>query len=199
MTMRRVFLVLSVLMTSACAERRDTSDVAVGLAPFDELRGVPFNVLRSGGVRALRRNVSPVMGMGLRETIGAYDITYAVPVFDSASGDWPVEDALVLEIAATRTWPSDSAAQGEWTRLFDVTTTITKTAPRCVMSAAAPADPSAVHVAEFDRGDTLFLTLEFVASSMALDSSRVPAQTHVVIRRASLAAPVWIEAPCPRT
>jgi hypothetical protein len=198
MTMRLGLLAVGLVFVAACGERRDTAEVAAGLAPFDELRGIPFNVLRSGGVRALRKNVAPVMGVGLRETIGAYDVSYAVPVFDSTSGDWPVEDALVLEIGAARSWSSDSAARVEWGRALDAVTSVTKSVPRCVTSAAAAADPAAVHVAEFERGDTLYLTIEFIASALALDSSAVPAQTLFAIRRNSLAAPAWAEAPCPR-
>ncbi len=187
----------ALLLAAACGGRRDTSEIAAGMAPFDELKGIPFTVLRSGGVRALRRNIAPVMGVGLRETISEFEVTYSVPVFDSTSGDWPVEDALVLELAATRSWASDSLARAEWLRTISGIKTATTAEPRCL--AQASATDSVATLAEFVRGDSLTLGAEFVASQLASDSTVIPAQTHLVIRRTSLTAPAWRPAPCPST
>ena len=215
--MRRALLVGSILLAAACGGRRDTSEIAVAMAPFDELRGIPFSVLRSGGARALRRNVSPMMGVGLSERIGEYEVTYVVPVFDSASGEWPVEDALVLEISAARNWASDSAARAEWLRTIRAISSSTSTTPRCLarvsvtgsVDSAATTPPAQLAtfatfatfatLAEFDRGDSLTLGAEFVAGALASDSSAIPPQTQLVIRRTSLSAPAWTEAPCPST
>ncbi len=193
----RAFVLGALLFAAACGGRRDTSEIAAGLAPFDELAGIPFTVLRSGGARALRRNIAPVMGVGLRETIGDYEVTYSVPVFDSTSGDWPVEDALVLELAATRSWGNDSLARAEWLETIAAIAKATTTIPRCL--ARATATDSTATLAEFDRGDSLTLGAEFVASQLASDSTIIPAQTHLVIRRTSLTAPAWTAAPCPST
>jgi hypothetical protein len=191
-------LVLGVLLlAAACGGRRDTSEIAAGMAPFDELAGIPFTILRSGGARALRRNIAPVMGVGLRETIGAYEVIYSVPVFDSTSGDWPVEDALVLELAATRSWENDSLARAEWLSTIAAIAKATTTIPRCL--ARATASDSVATLAEFARGDSLTLGAEFVATQFASDSTVIPAQTHLVIRRTSLTAPAWTAAPCPST
>jgi hypothetical protein len=193
----RALVLGALVLAASCGGRRDTAEVAGGLAPFDELAGIPFTVLRSGGARALRRNIEPVMNVGLRERIGAYEVTYAVPVFDSASGSWPVEDALVLEIAATRAWPSDSLARAEWLRTIASVAAATTTVPRCLARANAPDSTSTL--AEFDRGDSLTLGAEFVPGRILPDSSRSSAQTHLVIRRHALSAPAWTAAPCPST
>jgi hypothetical protein len=195
--MLRALVLGALVFAAACGERRDTAEIAAGVAPFDELAGIPFTVLRSGGARALRRNIEPVMNIGLRERIGAYEVTYAVPVFDSTSGSWPVEDALVLEIAATRSWPNDSLARAEWLRTIASIATTTTTVPRCL--ARATASDSAATLAEFDRGDSLTLGAEFVPGVVRPDSSVEPALTHVVIRRHALSAPAWTAAPCPST
>ncbi len=195
--MFRVLALGALMYAAACGGRRDTAEIAAGVAPFDELVGIPFTVLRSGGARALRRNIEPVMNIGLRERIGAYEVTYAVPVFDSTSGSWPVEDALVLEIAAMRTWPSDSMARAEWVRAIASIAAATSTVPRCL--ARATAKDSLASLAEFDRGDSLTLGAEFVPGAMLPDSSTSPAQTHLVIRRHALSAPAWTAAPCPST
>jgi hypothetical protein len=193
--MTRSLVLGALLLAAACGGRRDTAEIAAGMAPFDELAGIPFTVLRSGGARALRRNIAPVMGVGLRETIGEYEVTYSVPVFDSTSGDWPVEEALVLELAATRSWANDSLARAEWIRTIADVMKATTTVPRCLASAAS--SDTVATLAEFDRGDTLTLGAEFVPSQLASDSTRIPAMTHLVIRRSSLTAPAWTAAPCP--
>jgi hypothetical protein len=194
---RRALVLGALLLAAACGGRRETSEIAAGMAPFNELAGIPFTVLRSGGARALRRNIAPVMGVGLRKTIGEYEVTYSVPVFDSASGDWPVEEALVLEVAATRSWGNDSLARAGWIRTIADVMKATTTVPRCL--AAASATDSLATLAEFDRGDSLTLGAEFVASQLASDSTVIPAMTHLVIRRTSLTAPAWTAAPCPST
>lgn len=210
--MRRALLLGSILLVAACGGRRDTAEIAAEMAPFDDLRGIPFTVLRSGGARALRRNIAPMMGVGLTERIGEYAVTYYVPVFDSTSGDWPVEDALVLEIAAAKDWESDSAARTEWLRMIREISKSTSTTPRCLArasvtaafdpadsAATAPATSLAATMAEFDRGDSLTLGAEFVAGALASDSTAIPPQTLLVIRRTALTAPAWSEAPCPST
>lgn len=192
----RFFLLGALLLAAACGERRDTAELAAGMAPYDELAGIPFTILRAGGARALRRNIAPVMDVGLRETIGAYEVTYSVPVFDSTSGDWPVEDALVLALIATRAWGSDSLAHAEWLRTLSAIMAATTAVPRCRARSTAT-DPSAT-MAEFDRGDSLTLSTEFVPSQLASDSTPTQAQTHLVIRRSKLTPPEWTAAPCPR-
>jgi hypothetical protein len=193
----RALVLGALLLAAACGGRRETSEIAAGMAPFDELAGIPFTVLRSGGARALRRNIAPVMGVGLRETIGEYEVTYSVPVFDSASGDWPVEEALVLEVAATRSWGRDSLARAAWIRTIADVMKATTSVPRCL--AAASGTDSLATLAEFDRGDSLTLGAEFVPSQFASDSTVIPAMTHLVIRRTFLTAPAWTAAPCPST
>lgn len=195
--LRALALVGALVLAAACGGRRDTAEIAAGVAPFDELAGIPFTVLRSGGARALRRNIEPVMNIGLRERIGAYEVTYAVPVFDSTSGSWPVEDALVLEIGATRTWPSDARARAEWLRIVANIAATTTTVPRCL--ARATAKDSIATLAEFDRGDSLTFGAEFVPGVVRPDASSDAAQTHLVIRRHALSAPAWTVAPCPST
>ncbi len=193
--MRRALLLCGILLATACGSRRDTADIGAGMAPFDELKGIPFTVLRSGGARAMRRNIAPVMGVGLRETIGEHKVTYVVPVFDSTSGDWPVEAALVLAISATRSWASDSLARAEWMRSVSAITTSVGSAPQCL--ARARATDGVPTLAQFDRGDSLSLSAEFVASTLASDSTVIPAETQLVIRRGMLSSPAWTTAPCP--
>jgi hypothetical protein len=60
----------------ACGERRDTAQLAAGLEPFTELRGVNAAALRVGQVRAMRAGAEPAPFEGLREPIGAYDVVF---------------------------------------------------------------------------------------------------------------------------
>ena len=57
----RTIVLGALLLAAACGGRRDTSEIAAGIAPFDELAGIPFTILRSGGARALRRRTSERM------------------------------------------------------------------------------------------------------------------------------------------
>lgn len=112
--LRVALVVAAAALAGACGDRRDAADLAVGVAPFDQLRGMNVAALRSGGVRALRAAAAPAPFEGLREPIGAFDVLYAVPGFDGSDGSWPGEDALVSHVEASRAWPSDSSARAAW-------------------------------------------------------------------------------------
>ncbi len=175
--MRGLLAACLLLVASGCVDRREISEVAVGLAPFDELAGIPFTALRSGEVRLWRKDAAPAQPLGLSERIGEYLVTYEVPVFDSSSS-WPVEDAMVLEISAERAWPSDSVALAEQQRLERLVTDSLKAASSC---RGTWSGGYATHV-EFDRGDSLFLSIE----AWVADSSGRPARTRTILRRKSL-------------
>lgn len=79
-------LVLALAATvSGCGERRDISEVAADLPPFNELRGLNIAELRSGHVRALRRFIVRAPLEGYRERVGDWDVVYTVPGFDAAA------------------------------------------------------------------------------------------------------------------
>ena len=179
--MRALVLMAALVVAAACGARRDTAELAVNQPPFDELRGLSFTGMRAGGARAFRRGVFPVPDSGLREVVGPYTLTYVVPVFDTLGGKWPVEDALVLEIVAERAWDSDSAAFAAWKDAQRAVREGSGTEPRCSVS-----KPGSFETAvEFDRGDSTFLSVEYVPG----DTLDYPARTRTRLHRRSLCPP----------
>lgn len=180
--MRRALLLLLVFGVAAACGRRDVATLAFEQPPFDELRGLPFGPMRAGGVRAFRANAVPVPDTGLRETIGPYTVTYVVPVFDTTGGTWPVEAALVLEIVATRTWPTDSLAHDAWlAAMTAVQGRADSTAARCAVNDLATGS----FRLEVARGDSTFLSLGYIPA----DSQGQPPRTETVLHRSSSCPP----------
>ncbi len=182
---RRQGLVPLVLLAAlaGCGERRDAADLAVGVAPFDQLRGMNVAALRSGGVRALRAAAAPAPFEGLREAIGAYDVLYAVPGFDGSDGSWPVEDALVDHIEASRAWPSDSSARGAWRTARRGLQEGLGRPPAC---AEVRGPGFVLRVAEWDQGDGWSVSATF-APAVPGDST-LGARHAITIRRQALTA-----------
>lgn len=179
--MRAIVLGLALVVAASCGGRRDTAELALDQPPFDELRGLSFSKMRSGGARAFRRGVFPVPDSGLRELIGPYTVTYVVPVFDTLGGKWPVEDALVLEIVAERAWESDSAAFAAWKGSLRAVREASGSEPRCNVTKAGSMDTAV----EFDRGDSTFLGIEYVTG----DTLDYPARTRTRLYRSSHCPP----------
>lgn len=180
--MRRVAaLVLACTLAAACG-RRDVATLALQAPPFDELRGLPFGPMRAGGVRAFRANAVPVADTGLRETIGAYRVTYLVPVFDTTGNVWPVEDALVLEIAAERDWPSDSLAHEAWlAAMAAAQAKLDSAVARCAVHDLAAGG----FRLEITRGDSTFLSFGYLPG----DSLGRPPRTLTLLHRRSSCPP----------
>lgn len=167
-----------------CGERRDISDVAANLPPFDELRGLNIAELRSGHVRALRRFIVRAPLEGYRERVGDWDVVYTVPGFDG-SGDesWPREDVQVLEVEATRQLDADSSAQRAWRETATKLRNETGATPHCF---AVDGPRFALKVVEFDRGGDWRLAVAY-APSVRLPNRDAPfARQSVAVRRFSL-------------
>lgn len=190
---------------SACGDRRDVADVAVGVAPFDQLRGMDIVQLRSGGVRALRRGAEPSPFEGLREAVGAFDVVYAVDGFDGSDGAWPSEDASIMSIEGTREWPSDPAARKAWEGTLRAVTRELAAAPTC---AAMTGPGFTLRVAEWDRGNGWSLSAS-LAPSVVLGEDTLSARHSIAVRREALtrrysehgnpnpdARPTWTREPC---
>lgn len=196
----------AVVASLGCADRRDAADLAVGVAPFEELRGIDVAALRSGGVRAFRRQAQPAPFEGLRETIGSFDVLYALVGFDGSDGSWPSEDAPVQYIEASRGWPSDSSALLAW-----------RAALREIKAGLA-IDASCVRfegpgfsllVAEWDRGEGWSLSSSLARASIVGKDTVLSARHSIAIRRQALSQqfpeasttnpgtlPTWTRSPC---
>ncbi|MCC7001219.1 MAG: hypothetical protein IT357_03605 [Gemmatimonadaceae bacterium] len=184
MTGTRAVMIGGVLvMTLGCSDRRDAADLAVGIAPFEELRGINVAALRSGGVRAFRKQAQPAPFEGLRETIGSFDVLYALVGFDGSDGAWPDEDAPVQYIEASRGWPSDSSALLAW-----------RSALREIKAGLA-VDASCVRlegpgfsllVAEWDRGEGWSLSASLARASIMGKDTLLSARHSIAVRRQAL-------------
>lgn len=173
----------SLAAMGACGERRDAADLAVGVAPFDQLRGMNVAALRSGGVRAMRAGAVPSPFEGLREPVGAFDVLYAIPGFDGSDGSWPNEDALVSHLEATRAWPSDSAARGAWRGAIRAIQDGMGKPPEC----AEVAGPGyAARIAEWPHPGGWSVSATY-APAVAGDSTLTPRHS-IAVRREALTA-----------
>lgn len=179
------FLLVCAALAAACGDRRDVADLAVGVAPFEELRGTNANMLRSGGVRAFRRAAEPSPYEGLREPISAYDVVYAIPGFDGSDGSWPSEDALVTAIEATREWPSDSAAASAFARAVRTLQAELGAGPLC-LEVRGPG--FSLQVAQWDRGDGWVVTASFAPAVRFGGDSTLSARHSIAVRRRALTA-----------
>ena len=178
-------LALMTMVATACGERRDAADLAVGVVPFDQLRGINVAQLRSGGVRAFRSRAAPSPFEGLREPIGEYDMLYGVPGFDGSDGSWPSEDALVMSIEATREWPSDSAAAAAWAGSMRAISDGLAKEPTC---AAITGPGFTVTVAEWDRGGGWSLSTSLARAVRVGPDSTLSARHRIGVRRVALTA-----------
>ncbi len=189
----------------ACGNRHDVADLAVGVAPFEQLRGVDMGPLRSGVVRAVRARAVPAPLEGLRELIGTYDVLYGLTGYDGTDGAWPEEEALVLFIEATREWPTEASAAGAWrTAMREIEAGMGK-APSCV-TVRGPG--FTIRVAEWLHRDGWSVTATYAPG----DTTVLPTQTprhSIAVRREALTAslprdgapnpdarPTWAPAAC---
>ena len=195
------------LLLVACAERRDVADVAVGVAPFERLRGMDVVQLRSGGVRALRAAAVPAPFEGLRELVGEYDVLYAIPGFDGSDGSWPNEDALVASLETVRDWPTDALAESGWRRSMRELQAGLGVPPRCV-TLSGPG--FALRVAEWERGGGWSVSTTYAAAEIMEADIVASARHSIAVRREALTAqypqagaanprdlPTWTSLPCP--
>ncbi|MBX3132155.1 MAG: hypothetical protein KF689_02055 [Gemmatimonadaceae bacterium] len=198
---------LAALALAACGERRDISDLAAGQAPFNELRGTNVATLRAGEVRAFRRNAERSPLEGYREQVGAWDVLYAVRGYDGSDGSYPAEDVQILEVEATREWPSDSVALATWEGTVRDIRNATGATPHC-LTISGPG--FSLRVVEFDRGGQWRLAAS-VAPSVRLPNRQTLSARHAVaVRRLSLterfpeqgganpdSLPTWTRTECP--
>ena len=178
-------LVLALAATVVgCGERRDISDLAANVAPFDQLRGLNIAELRSGHVRALRRFIVRAPLEGYRERVGDWDVVYTVPGFDG-SGDesWPREDVQILEVEATQQLEADSMAQREWRETAAKLRNETGATPHCF---AVNGPGFALKVVEFDRGSDWRLAVAYAPAVRLPNRETLSARQSVAVRRFSL-------------
>jgi hypothetical protein len=194
------------VLLGACGERRDVADMAVGVAPFERLRGMDVLQLRSGGVRALRSAAVPAPFEGLREPVGEYDVLYAIPGFDGSDGSWPSEDALVYAVQAVREWPTDTLAETAWKRSMRELQAGLGVAPKC---ATLDGPGFSLRIAEWDAGGGWSVSTTYAASVSVPADSVVSARHSIAVRREALTArypqagaknendlPTWASASC---
>ncbi len=195
------------LIAAACGERRDIAEVAAGVAPFTELRGLNIAALRVGEVRAFRRGAAPAPLEGMRERIGEYDVLYGVTHHEGLDGSWPPEDHQVLHVEAAREFPSDSAAIAEWESTLRTIRNVTGATPHC-LRVVGPG--FTLRVVEFDRGGGWRLSTT-VAPAVRLTNRRTLSTRHsVAVRHGSLTerfpaegaenpddVPTWERIDCP--
>ncbi|MBX3173552.1 MAG: hypothetical protein KF709_04025 [Gemmatimonadaceae bacterium] len=181
--MRRAPILLSLVLGAAigaCARGDDIATVGAKLPPFDALQGIPAKPLRVLQLRSVRREIAPRAEVGMAEIIAGYEVEYHVPVFDSTSL-WPREDAMILDIVASRQFASDSAAHDDWDA---VATAIRAALPDVTPCPAA--DPTGRWTAiEFPRGDSLVLSAEYEPAYLLMDSTRTVPTTRLAIRHGS--------------
>lgn len=194
------------LMLCACGERRDAADMAVGVAPFERLRGMDVLQLRSGGVRALRAAAVPAPFEGLREMVGEFDVLFAIPGFDGTDGSWPNEDALVASVEAVREWPTDVLAESGWRRSMRELQSGLGAAPRCVTLAGPGFE---VRVAEWEMGGGWSVSATYAPPVSLTGDTLVSPRHSIAVRRQALTAqypqagapnpddlPTWTSSPC---
>lgn len=174
---------LSVLTMVACGERRDISEVAAGLAPFDELRGMNIAELRGGQVRAMRRNVERSPLEGYRERLGEWDVVYTSRGFDGTDGSWPTEDVQILEVEATHEAAADSLAKRAWIETATKIRNETGATPRCVM---VHGSGFSLFVVEFDRGGDWRLAVSYAPSVRLTNRQTISARHAIAVRRMTL-------------
>jgi hypothetical protein len=174
---------LALVALAGCEPRRDVADMAVGLAPFEELRGMGFGGLRSGAVRALRARAERAPLEGLRERIGAFDVVYAVPDYAGADGAWPAEDAFIEHIEATREWPSDSLARAAFERVIGEYRALSGAAPACLRVTGRD---FTVLVAEWDLGGGFAFTTTFAPGARLATGGTLAPLHSLAVRRRSL-------------
>jgi hypothetical protein len=197
------------LLAAACGERRDLAEMAAGMAPFTELRGMNIAALRVGEVRAFRRGASPAPLEGMRERIGEYDVLYGVTQYEGLDGAWPPEDHQILTVEAAREFESDAAAQSAWDSSILQIRNVTGATPHC-LRVAGPG--FSLRVVEFDRGGGWRLSTT-VAPAVRLTNRRtLSARQGVAVRHQSIterfpaegaenpeALPTWERIDCPGT
>jgi hypothetical protein len=171
-------------VVGGCGERRDIADLAANQAPFTELRGMNIANLRSGQVRAMRRDIARAPLEGYRERIGDWDVVYRVPGFDGTGDEtWPREDVQVLEVEATQQMAADSAAMRAWYATAKAIRNETGATPHC-LSVSGPG--FALNVIEFDRGGNWRLAVTYAPSLQLPNRQAVTARTALAVRRFSL-------------
>ncbi|MFN0098741.1 MAG: hypothetical protein ACKVS7_08715 [Gemmatimonadaceae bacterium] len=196
----------AVAVTLGCGDRRDAADLAVGVAPFEELRGINVAALRSGGVRAFRKQAQPAPFEGLRESIGSFDVLYALVGFDGSDGSWPDEDAPVQYIEASRGWPSDSSALLAWRgALREIKAGLAVDA----LCLRLEGPGFSLLIAEWDRGEGWSLSSSLARASIVGKDTLLTARHSIAIRRQALSRqfpeasaanpdrlPTWTRSPC---
>lgn len=179
---RAMTAVATLLVLAACEPRRDSTDIAAGVEPFGELRGLGMKGLRAGAIRAFRANAVRAPNEGYRERIGEFDVVFAVPGYDGTDGSWPSEDALIEEIEATHEWPSDGSARSAFESATAEQVALTGTPPSCF---TLEGPDRTIIVAEWDRGEGFVFTTSFAAADSAADAART-ARHALAVRRRSL-------------
>jgi hypothetical protein len=176
-------MAISLLSLTACAARRDISDVAAGLEPFNQLRGTNIAELRGGQVRAMRRNIERSPLEGYRERLGEWGVVYTSRGYDGTDGSWPVEDVQILEVEATHDAASDSAAMLAWHETAKKIHNETGATPRCLM---VHGSGFALYVVEFDRGGDWRLAVSFAPSVRLTNRKMISARHAIAVRRSTL-------------
>lgn len=182
---RRVALptLAALLALSACEPRRDVADMAVGLAPFEELRGMGLRTMRAGMVRAFRARAERAPWEGFREQVGAFDVVYAVPGYVGTDSTWPDEDALIEQVEATREWPSDSLARAAFDAAVSGYAGLSSAQPACLQVTGAG---FAMRVAEWDLGEGFAFGASFAPESRLTNGATLSARHALAVRRRSL-------------
>jgi hypothetical protein len=170
------------LLLVACGERRDTADVAAGVGPFSELRGINIAQLRVGEVRAFRRRAVPAPFEGLREPIGEWDVLYDVPGFTGQETPWPVEDVQIRGIEATRVWPNDSSARAAFETSVREVRAVTGATPTCLEIAGLG---FLLRVVEFDRGGGWTFAVKLAPETTLTNGTRLSARHSLLVRQSS--------------
>lgn len=174
---------VALLAMTACEPRRDVADMAVGMAPFEELRGMGLRTMRAGMVRAFRPRAERAPWEGFRERIGAFDVVYGVPGFVGADSTWPDEDALIEEIEATREWPSDSIARAAFDAAVSEYAGLSSSPPAC-LQVSGPG--FSMRVAEWDLGEGFAFSASLAPENRLTDGTKLSARHALAVRRRSL-------------
>ena len=202
----RALLLPGALFVASCGDRRDLADLAVGVPPFEDLRGINAVALRSGGVRAFRAAAIPAPAEGLRERIRYFDVIYHVPGFDGNDGSWPSEDALVSAVEATQELQTDASARVAFQRAIAALRDGLGVGPRCYQLTGPGL---ALTFAQWDRGGGWVVTVSHAAAIVGPRGSVTPARHSIAVRREALTVrypaaggpnpdglPTWTEGSC---
>jgi hypothetical protein len=179
-----VLLLGASMATAACGERRDISEMAAGLAPFDQLRGTNIATLRGGQVRAMRANIQPSPLEGYRERLGEWDVVYTSQGFDGSDGSWPQEEVQILEVEATRQVATDSLGRAAWYETAKQIRNATGATPRCLMIHGSG---FSLDVVEFDRGGDWRLAVSFAPAVRLPNQDTLSSRVAIAVRRLTLA------------